>query len=264
MATTIRFLGIAAYEITTAQGGKILIDPCLEDNPASPIKVEDLSKVDLILVTHLAFDHMGDTAEIAKKSGCKVICGAEVKQVLLKKEVPVGQIRTISWGVQLLIGGIRVRSIMSRHSSMGLDPEGNFISGCPMGFIVYADPETRIYHSGDTALYSDLKLVGELYRPNIGLISCCEMEKAYLERHGILDHYSSEMTGDEGALAALWLRVEYALCNHYLSPEGHEDIEKFESILRHTASNGQPLVKPFVLKPGDTFIYPQGVVQAEK
>jgi len=261
MATKIRFFGIAAYEITTERGQKVLIDPCLKDNPASPVNPAELERVDLLLVTHLAFDHMGDAAEIAKRFSCPVVCGKEVKQVLVKNDVDEEQIRTLSWGVQLLVNGIRVRSIMSRHSSMGFDPDGNFITGFPMGFIIYADPGVRIYHSGDTAIYSDLKLVGELYKPNIGLISCCEVEKDYLEQHGIQDHYASEMNGDEGALSALWLGVEYALCNHYLYPEGHKDIERFVSILENRTSDEEILVKPVVMKAGQTFIYPAGKIE---
>lgn len=124
MATRIKFFGIAAYEITTERGQKVLIDPCLTDNPASPVKVAELERVDLLLITHLAFDHMGDAVEIAKRFCCPVVCGKEVRQVLVKSGVDKEQIRTLSWGVQLLVNDIRVRSIMSRHSSMGLDPEG--------------------------------------------------------------------------------------------------------------------------------------------
>ena len=261
MATRITFWGLAAYRITNSQGKVILIDPCLEENPASPVKVAQLARVDLVLVTHLAFDHLGDTAEIAKKTGCLVVCGAEVKHVLVKRGVDPAQIRTLSWSVQLLVAGLRVRSVMSRHSSLGLDPEGRFISGFPMGFILQADPGATIYHSGDTALYGDLKLIGELYKPNIGLISCCELEKEYLQNHGILDHEASEMSGDEGALAALWLGLEYALCNHYLYPQNHPDIERFVAMLKDKASPQAAPVKAVVMKAGDTFVIPPGEVE---
>jgi L-ascorbate metabolism protein UlaG (beta-lactamase superfamily) len=60
MTTHIRFFGVAAYEIVTSQGQHILIDPFLDDNPGSPIKSEELEQVDLVLVSHAAFDHLGD------------------------------------------------------------------------------------------------------------------------------------------------------------------------------------------------------------
>ncbi len=61
MATTIRFFGVAGYEIITEAGRHILLDPFLDENPGSPVKSRDLERVDLILVSHAAFDHLGDT-----------------------------------------------------------------------------------------------------------------------------------------------------------------------------------------------------------
>ena len=75
MSTQVRFLGIAAFEITNSQGQVILIDPCLTDNPVSPVRVEDLKRVDLVLTTHLATDHLGDAAAISQRFGCPVVCG---------------------------------------------------------------------------------------------------------------------------------------------------------------------------------------------
>ena len=61
MTVSIRFLGTAAFEIITARGKRILIDPYLDENPVSPIEVADLAQLDLLLVTHAAYDHLGDT-----------------------------------------------------------------------------------------------------------------------------------------------------------------------------------------------------------
>jgi len=66
VTTEIRFFGYSAFEITNSQGVKILIDPYLDENPVSPVKVDDLDKADLILVTHGAYDHIGDTVKIAE------------------------------------------------------------------------------------------------------------------------------------------------------------------------------------------------------
>jgi L-ascorbate metabolism protein UlaG (beta-lactamase superfamily) len=264
MATRITFLGLAAYRVQNSEGKVVLIDPCLEDNPASPIKVADLKRVDVMLVTHLAFDHLGDAPEIARKTGCVVVCGADVKYALVRKGVDTAQIRTLAWSVRLRIGGIPVRSIMSRHASYGMDTDGRLITGFPMGFLFEADPGVRVYHSGDTALYGDLKLIGELYRPMIGLLCCCEMEREYLERHGIRDHDAGEMSGDEGAMAAAWLGLEYALCNHYLSPLGHRDVAEFVSRLRDARTDRGTPITPIVLEAGDTFIYPGGAIERKR
>jgi L-ascorbate metabolism protein UlaG (beta-lactamase superfamily) len=77
--TKIRFFGVAAYEIVTNAGHRILLDPYVDDNPGSPVKSHELERVDLILVSHAAFDHLGDTEAIAKRTGAPVVCGGEVK-----------------------------------------------------------------------------------------------------------------------------------------------------------------------------------------
>ncbi len=251
MSTTMRFLGIAAYEITLGDGRVILVDPCIDANPACPVTVDDLERVDLVLVTHLAADHLGDAAAIAMKFQCPVVCGAEVKYFLCCQGVDRKQIRTVPWHGQVNPLGIRVRSVPSMHSSMAIAPDGQWLSGQPMGFIIYADDDCRIYHSGDSAIFSDLKLIGRLYRPNVGLLCACELEEEYLHSLGIEDHYGNEMSGDEGALAAQWLGLEYALCCHYLSPDDRADVEKFTAMLR---SMDGP--KPVILHPGQVFTYP--------
>jgi L-ascorbate metabolism protein UlaG (beta-lactamase superfamily) len=256
MSTQIRFLGIAAFEIANEKGQVVLIDPCLSDNPSSPVQVEDLERVDLILVTHLAIDHLGDTAAIAKKFDCPVVCGPEVRVFLEQQGVDPQMMRKIPWGGQVNPLGIRVRAVESHHTSFRQAPDGQYLSGLPLGFILYPDPGVRIYHSGDTAIFSDLKLIGELYRPNIGLICACELEHPYLESLGAYDHFGNEMNGDEGALAAMWLGLEYAIICHYLQPEGRPDVEKFMRILenRHSEQGG-PLVKPMAMQPGEVFTY---------
>jgi hypothetical protein len=93
--------------------------------------------------------------------------------------------------------------------------------------------------------------VGQLYQPTVGLLCACELEQEYLESLGLQDHYGNEMSGDEGALAAMWLGLEYAICCHYLKPEGRPDVEKFFSVL-----NSMEGPKPIALHPGETFTYP--------
>jgi L-ascorbate metabolism protein UlaG (beta-lactamase superfamily) len=255
VTTRIQFLGIAAFRVTNSQGKVILIDPCFTDNPANPLKIAELERVDLILVTHLALDHLGDAAEICKKFNCPVVCGPEVKVFLEQQGADPTLMRVMVWGGQYNVRGIRVRGVECHHTSFRQAPNGQYLSGQPMGFILYPDPGVRIYHSGDSAIFSDLKLIGELYRPNIGLICACELEPEYLQPLGLLDHIGNEMNGDEGALAAMWLGVEYAVICHYLRPEGREDVDKFLNILNNRHSDGGPLVKALAMHAGEVLEY---------
>lgn len=251
MTTRIRFLGIAAFEITNSQNQVILIDPCLSDNPASPVRVNDLERVDLILVTHLAIDHLGDAAAISKRFSCPVVCGPEVKVYLEQQGADSGLMRPLPWGGQVNPLGIRVRAVECHHTSFRRAPDGQYLTGQPLGFILYADPGVRIYHSGDSAIFGDMKLIGELYKPNVGLFCACELEQEYLEPLGLRDHIGNEMNGDEGALAAMWMGVEYAVICHYLKPEGHDDVDKFLNILASRHSDDRPLIKGLALHAGE-------------
>jgi L-ascorbate metabolism protein UlaG (beta-lactamase superfamily) len=253
VTTQIRFLGIAAFEITNSQNQVILIDPCLSDNPVSPVQVADLARVDLVLVTHLAIDHLGDAAAISKRFNCPVVCGPEVAAFLTQQGADPGLMRTLPWGGQSMPRGIRVRAVECHHTSFRQAPNGQYLSGQPLGFILYADPGVRIYHSGDSAIFSDLKLIGELYHPNVGLICSCELESEFLEKVGIRDHFGNEMNGNEGALAAQWLGLEVAIICHYLNPDTREDVKRFLAILEHSHSDDRPLIKPMALYAGQSF-----------
>lgn len=258
MSTKIQFLGVAAFHIVTAGGRHILIDPCI-NNPVSPVHVGDLEKVDLILITHLAVDHLGDAAEIQKRYHSIVVCGPEVKAFLLEEDVEAEMIRTLPWGGQVNPLGVPIRAVECHHTSFRKSPKGNYLCGQPLGFILYAEPHVRIFHSGDTAIFSDLKLIGELYKPTVGLICACEIEKYYLESLGLMDHYGNEMSGDEGALAAKWLGVSHAILCHYLNPEGHKDIDLFlEKINDFNAENETNKIISYVPAAGEEImIYPE-------
>jgi L-ascorbate metabolism protein UlaG (beta-lactamase superfamily) len=257
--TKFEFFGNAAYRITNREGKVILIDPFLNDSDCSPIRVKDLERVDLLLVTHAAWDHMGDTLEIAKKFNCPVVCGGEVRHHLVHHGgVDPENVRAVCWGLQVVEAGIRVRSVTSMHWSFIEYPDGSFISGPPMGFIFYPDPGVRVYHSGDTAIFSDLKLFGQLYQPNIALMVVSMPDSGQLQKHGVKESFCGEMSPHEAALACLWLGVEYALTNHYSTAKDNPDVEKFVTLVENLHSDEGPVVKPVVLEPGEVWYYPPG------
>ena len=97
MKATLRFLGTAGYELVSANGVRVLIDPYMDSNPACPLGWADLEPVDLVLVTHAAFDHMGEAAETLKRDKCPVICAKDVAHNLTLQGVDADQIRVTIW-----------------------------------------------------------------------------------------------------------------------------------------------------------------------
>ncbi len=250
--TQFRFFGVAAYEIITSKGQHILVDPFLDGNPGSPIKSNDLKQVDLIVVSHAAVDHLGDTEEIARRTGAPVICGGEVKAYLMAKGIPGNQLRATTWGIAVEVAGIKVQPIECHHWSQIKMPDGTFASGVPMAFVIYPDPGVRFYHYGDTAIFSDMKLQAELYAPNIGCVGIANPEEI-LHRFPMPGRMlTAEMSPREGAMAANWLGLDIVFPCHYINPDCAEVREFNEHFMALTDSRRRK-PKSVVLKPGDVF-----------
>lgn len=250
MEDKIKFLGIAAFQITTSKGKEILIDPYISENSAAPYGIEDLKAVDLILVSHGAPDHIGDAETITKRFNAPVICGGDVKEYLLEKGVPSSLLIELVWGLTIEVAGIQVKAVLSSHRSSIRSPkDGSLLTGPPLGFLIDLESGTRIYNASDTALFGDMKLIGELYQPEIGLLNV-----TLPRMEGLPPYSTGEMTPYEAALAAQWLRLEYAIACHYTDPNC-EDVKKFVQVLKKAAQNNRRVPKPIVLKPGEEFIY---------
>jgi L-ascorbate metabolism protein UlaG (beta-lactamase superfamily) len=257
MPTQIRFFGVAAYEIITSQGQHILIDPFLDENPGSPLKSTELEQVDLILVSHAAFDHLGDTEAIARRTGAPVVCGGEVKAYLTAKGLPPNQIQATTWGIVVEVAGLRIRPVECHHWSQIRMPDGTYASGVPMGFVVYADPGVRFYHYGDTAIFSDLRLIAELYQPTIGCVGITQPVELLSQISGPGRMLTGEMSPKEGALAAQWLGLETVLPCHYLNPDC-EDVREFNHHLDQAREWGERVPQSVVLRPGEIFTVETG------
>lgn len=250
MATSIRFFGVAGYELVTEQGQHVLVDPFLDHNPGAPCRSQDLDQVDLICVSHAAFDHLGDTEAIARRTGAPIICGGEVKAYLTAKGLPAEQIRSTVWGIAVEVSGVFVQPVECHHWSQIRMPDGTFASGVPMGFVIHLSDEVRFYHYGDTAIFSDLKLIGELYRPTIGAVGIAnpvEIDDLHPMPGRMV---TSEMSPLEGVLAAQWLGLDTVLPCHYINPE-NDDVRAFGRHLEQARARGEQVPESLVLRPGD-------------
>jgi L-ascorbate metabolism protein UlaG (beta-lactamase superfamily) len=250
MSTRIRFLGVAAYEIVTSGGQHILIDPFLDENPGSPVRSDELHRVDLVLVSHAAFDHLGDTEAIARRTGAPVVCGGEIKAFLMARGLPAEQIRATTWGIAVEVAGIQVQPVECHHWSQIRMPDGTYASGVPMGFVVHADPGVRFYHYGDTAIFSDLRLIGELYQPTIGCVGIAQPWEIVSRVTGPGRLLTGEMSPREGSLAACWLGLETVLPCHYIEAECDE-VREFDRHLEEARRRGERVPRSVVLKPGE-------------
>lgn len=152
MATKITWLGHATFQIETA-GQKILLDPFLTGNPVATVTAEDLSP-DAILITHGHADHVGDAIDIARRTGCLVVANFEIVTWLQGKGVENVHPMHLGGSHEFEFGWLKMT--VAHHGS-GL-PDNTY-GGNPAGFVL-STAEGKIYFAGDTALFSDMQLIG--------------------------------------------------------------------------------------------------------
>jgi L-ascorbate metabolism protein UlaG (beta-lactamase superfamily) len=148
------FHGHSFVQIETGKHS-IAIDPFITGNPLAKIKPDDV-KCDYIILTHGHGDHFGDTIAIAKKNNAEVIATYELANHAESKGVRFVHTMNIGGAYNFPFG--RVKLTIAHHSSS--TPDGSF-AGDPAGVLLYLDGVT-IYHAGDTALFYDMKLIGEM------------------------------------------------------------------------------------------------------
>src|ERR1051325_2643034 len=189
--TRLTWLGPAAFSITTPKGKVLLIDPWIR-NPANPdVKagkdpLASISKVDYILLTHGHRDHVGEAVEIAKKTGAALIANPELSGNLVKLvDFPAQQaganIMQMGGEIQTADGEVTVAMTEAVHSSSVFNPKAGAseperaYGGSPAGFVIMIKDGPTIYHSGDTAYFKDMEVIGETYSIDLALINISQM-----------------------------------------------------------------------------------------
>jgi L-ascorbate metabolism protein UlaG (beta-lactamase superfamily) len=249
-ATRIRFHGVAAYEVIASTGERILLDPFLDENPGAKSRSTDFDRVDLVVVSHAAYDHLGDTDKIAARYGCPVVCGGEVKAWLTDRGIPAEKVRATTWGIRCKVAGFEIQPLECRHWSQIRLKDGSFISGVPMAFILYVDG-LRFYHYGDTAIFTDMKLQAELYRPNVGCIGIANPQEILHRNPMPGEMLTGELSPYEGVLATQWLGLETVLPCHYITLEGDPDVAEYMRCHAAAKARGESVAEPYLLRAGD-------------
>lgn len=250
--TKIKWFGHAAFSITTPNGKVLLIDPWL-NNPSNPEAKDGkdplsaIAKVDYILLTHGHRDHVGDAVAIARKTGAALISNPELAGNLVKlsdfpaKQAGTDAIMGIGGEIQIAGGEVTVGMTPAIHSSSVFNPKAGANEperadgGNPAGFVVIIKNGPTIYHSGDTAYFKDMEIVGENYSVDVALLN-------------IGGHFGMEPR--MAAQAAQAVRARLAVPQHFGTFPGiAQNAGGFAAELKKLKINF------YEMKPGETIAY---------
>jgi L-ascorbate metabolism protein UlaG (beta-lactamase superfamily) len=204
--TEVTWYGHAAFVVKTPGGTLIAIDPWLS-NPKAPEQglADKLEKVDYVLVSHGHFDHVGDAVAIGKRTGAKLVSNFEIGQSLVALGYPKDQagFETLgNIGGAIEAGDATVIMVPAIHSSgVAGDNGATHPGGNPMGFVIKVKGGPTLYHTGDTDLTQDMKLIPERYGPVDVMLSC------------IGGHFTMDPAG--AAMAAGFVKAKTVVPMHF-------------------------------------------------
>jgi len=238
MEVNLRYLGYSGFEIKTDSGYQLVIDPLLVGSkkhgiPPSPIPIEELKHTSLVMVTHGAFDHLGQALEIVQKFGCRLLCSTDVQIHALSQDIPEKLIVPMLSGCTYHLEGLFIKAFDVRHVSL-FQSKDVWLSGQPLSFIINLPHGPTIYHSGDTSLFGDLKLIGMLHKPDVALLCV-----------GGINFNGYELVPlppNEASIAYQWLGAKLAIPMHY-TPNSNAP-EEFESIVTSAQMGCVHIMKP--------------------
>ena len=190
------WLGHSAFKLESPTGKIIYIDPFLSGNPTTPDEFKNPSEIDYILLTHGHEDHVGDTLKLAEKTGCTVVSQVELSHLLKKRGLKEDQRIEFNKGGTVHFDDFSVTLVSANHSS-SFDGE---YAGEAGGLVLSFEDDICFYHLGDTNIFSDLELYGQMYQPHVIAVP-------------IGDHYT--MGPEEAAIACEMIDANMAVPIHY-------------------------------------------------
>ena len=234
MRAAFTFLGHSTFLFRTSTGKRVIVDPWLDTNPASPAEFKRIRAADLVLLTHGHPDHTGDAVSVARTTGARVIAPFELARWL--EEKGLRHVTAMNIGGTVSVLGLSISMVPAAHSSSieeGSAPPR--YAGLASGYVVKFEHGPTVYYAGDTALFGDMRLIGELYRPSIAFLP-------------IGDLYT--MGPEHAAIASTWLGVKTVVPMHYAT---FPELTGTPARLRDALSGSG--VDVLELRPGETVEY---------
>ncbi|RTQ37351.1 metal-dependent hydrolase [Variovorax gossypii] len=245
--TEVLWLGQSAFRITTPGGKVIVTDPWLKQNSLTPAEyknLEALGKVDVLLVTHGHLDHFADAPALAQLNQVPMYAPGDMNQTVSVLGIlpPALAPRFNKSGTITPVPGIKVTAVHAEHSSIivwknpATGKDEVHPGGEPVGYIIELENGFRIYHMGDTGLFTDMKFIADYYKPDLVLMP-------------IGGHFTMGPT-DAAYATREWLRPPAVIPMHYgANPLGKGTPDEY---IRALGSSG---TRVLALKPGEKAIF---------
>jgi len=166
--TRVTWLGHSTVLVKTPRGTNILIDPFISGNPKYPKGYELPTKIDFILLTHGHGDHISDVVPVASKHGSTVVAIYELASYVAGKGV--AQTIGMNLGGTVQLEDAAATMVEAKHSSGAQDEQGTHYVGVAAGYVVQIKDGPVLYHAGDTAVFGDMRLIAEIYKPQVAML----------------------------------------------------------------------------------------------
>ena len=162
------WLGHGTFLFRSPGGKRVLIDPWLTTNPACPASAKTIRELDLMLLTHGHDDHTADAVSIARATGARAIAPYELALWLEQKGLQ--HVTGMNPGGTVSLLGLSITMVPAIHSSSIVEAGRAVSVGVAAGYIIRFEDDLSVYFAGDTAIFGDMRLIGEMYRPLIAFL----------------------------------------------------------------------------------------------